>query len=59
MITKFILPMGCACLIAILEILAINKGLDGTSLSLSIAGIAGLGGYGLSQFLTKKKEVET
>jgi hypothetical protein len=56
MITKFILPLACACLIAILEILAILRGLDGTCLGLAIAGIAGLGGYGLSQFLSKKKE---
>jgi len=47
-------------LIAGLEVFAIYKGMNGTTLSLSIAGIAGLGGYGVRQVIESviKKEVK-
>ena len=41
-VDKVVLAIGS---IVLLEILALSQGINGTTLSLSIAAIAGLGGY--------------
>jgi len=48
--SKIILPLICAFLVAILEGIALFKGIDGKCLALSAAIIGGLGGYGVSKF---------
>ena len=48
------LALICACLIFILEIIALWKGFDGTCLSIAVAAIAGLGGYGVRDLIEKK-----
>lgn len=37
----------CAIGIVVMECFAVHKGVDGVTLSLGIAGVAGLGGYTL------------
>ena len=51
MITKVILPLSCALLIAGLMGLAMLKGIDGKCLALSVALIGGLGGYGIREVI--------
>jgi hypothetical protein len=49
--TKMILPLTCAFLIAILEGIALFKGIDGKCMAVSAALIGGLGGYGVREVL--------
>ena len=48
-----ILALICAGLIGVLEWFAIQKGMNGTALSIAVAAIAGLGGYGVGAFIKK------
>jgi len=48
---KSLVPLVAVLSIALIEAMAISKGIDGTLLSLSIAAIAGLGGYGIRKII--------
>ena len=47
--TKVILPLVCAFFVAVLEGLALYRGVDGKCLAISAAIIGGLGGYGIGK----------
>jgi tRNA A22 N-methylase len=51
-----IVSVACALCITILECFAMSKGLDGTSLSLAIGAIAGLGGYTVANIINEAKK---
>ena len=56
-IIKTITPLVAAVIIGLLEWQAMSHGINGTTFTLAIAGIAGLGGYELKQ-LSKKVDKE-
>ena len=49
-------PIAAMIGIVILEAIALLKGVNGTAFSLVIAALAGLGGYEIRVFQTRKKE---
>ena len=49
-------PIAAMICIAGLEALALVKGVDGATLGLVVAALAGLGGYELKVLLDKRKE---
>jgi hypothetical protein len=53
---KTLTPLFCAVLIFILELLAVQQGLDGTCLSIAVAAIAGLGGYSIKELIKVVKK---
>ena len=55
--TKAIVIVGLAIVsIAVLEVYALSKGINGTGLSISIAAIAGLAGFEAKSLLNKVKK---
>jgi hypothetical protein len=54
---KAIVPLAAVLSIAVIEAMALEKGVDGVLLSISIAAISGLGGYSIRSIIGGKKNV--
>ena len=52
---KYIVSVIAICSITIIELYALTQGINGSVMSLSIAGIAGLGGYNLRKVMGEQK----
>jgi hypothetical protein len=52
--SKTFLPLIAILMITLVEIVAMQCGLDGTVLSMSVASIAGIAGYSIKSKLTPK-----
>ena len=53
MFIKVVVPSLAIVCITVIELMAMYKGLNGTMLSISIAAIAGIGGYQIHNIKTK------
>lgn len=55
---KTIIAVTAIGAITVIEMVALSMGINGTILALSLASIAGIGGYKISGLLNKEKGVE-
>jgi hypothetical protein len=54
---KALIPLAAIISIAVIEAMALTRGIDGVLLSISIAAISGLGGYSIRSIIGGKKDV--
>lgn len=52
---KYIVSVIAISAVVLIELVGIYNGINGTALSLSVAAIAGLGGYNLKKVIGEKK----